>query len=278
MSNKIAIVTGSSSGFGLFAVIELALQGFTVMATMRDTNKAKRLLEFAKEKRVLESIQIHQLDVTSTESINEFGNKLNDEPSVDVLVNNAGFAVGGFSEELSLEEYRRQFDTNFFGVIAVTNTVLPFMRANGQGRIINISSISGRIGFPGLSAYTASKHALEGYSESLRLELKPFGIDVSLIEPGSYQTNIWESASTMMKKPDSPYLSYMERIIKEIEKGKTQHGNPIEVAKLVAKLATQSKTPNLRYPIGKSTKLNTLLKNILPWRLLESIMIKKLKP
>ncbi|CRK84974.1 SDR family oxidoreductase [Neobacillus massiliamazoniensis] len=278
MSNKIAIVTGSSSGFGLLAVIELALKGFTVMATMRDTNKAKRLLELATEKGVIESIQIHQLDVTSTESINELRKKLNDEPSVDVLVNNAGVAVGGFSEELSLEEYRRQFDTNFFGVIAVTNTVLPFMRAKGQGRIINISSISGRIGFPGLSAYTASKHALEGYSESLRLELKPFRIDVSLIEPGSYQTNIWSSVDPMMKNADSPYHSYMESILKEIDNGKAEHGNPKEVAKLVAKLATQSKTPNLRYPIGKGTKLNTLLKNILPWRLLEDIMIKKLKP
>jgi NAD(P)-dependent dehydrogenase (short-subunit alcohol dehydrogenase family) len=152
------------------------------------------------------------------------------------------------------------------------------MRAKSQGRIINISSISGRIGFPGLSAYTASKHALEGYSESLRLELKPFGIDVSLIEPGSYQTNIWSSVDTMKKNADSPYLSYMESIQKEIENGKAAHGNPIEVAKLVAKLATQSKTPNLRYPIGKGTKLNTLLKNILPWRLLEDFMIKKLKP
>lgn len=190
MTKKTAIVTGSSSGFGLLCAVELALKGFTVIATMREVNKSKPLLERAKEQKVDNLIHVHPLDVTSTESINLFKTLLVDYPSVDVLVNNAGFALGGFSEELSIENYRLQFETNFFGLIAVTQAVLPLMRAKKHGRIINMSSISGRIGFPGLSAYVASKHALEGYSESLRLELKPFGIDVSLIEPGSFQTNI----------------------------------------------------------------------------------------
>jgi NAD(P)-dependent dehydrogenase (short-subunit alcohol dehydrogenase family) len=185
MTQKTAIVTGSSSGFGLLTAIELALKGFTVIATMRDVNKAQPLLELAKENRVENFIHVLPLDVTSTESILLFRDKLENYPSIDVLVNNAGYALGGFSEELLIEDYRLQFETNFFGLIAVTQTVLPLMRAKKQGRIINMSSISGRIGFPGLSAYVASKHALEGYSESLRLELKPFGIDVSLIEPRS---------------------------------------------------------------------------------------------
>ncbi|MFJ7726422.1 SDR family oxidoreductase [Neobacillus sp. NPDC097160] len=277
MMKKTAIVTGSSSGFGLLCAIELAISGFTVIATMRDVKKAKPLLKAAKEKEIAEFLSIQQLDVTSPDSIAQFYITLSDYPSIDVLVNNAGFALGGFSEELSIEEYRRQFETNFFGVIAVTQAVLPFMRANGHGRIINMSSISGRMGFPGLSAYVASKHALEGYSESLRLELKPFGIDVSLIEPGSYQTNIWASVDQMNINPSSPYLSYMESMMKEIEGGKAEHGNPIDVAKLVAQIASQRKTPDLKYPIGKGVKQNLFLKSFLPWRFIESVILKKLK-
>ena len=278
MKSKTAIVTGSSSGFGLLTTIELALEGFTVIATMREVNKGKPLLDLAKEKQVEDFIHVLPLDVTSQDSIRLFQTLLAEYPAIDVLVNNAGFALGGFSEELSVEAYRSQFETNFFGLIAVTQAVLPSMRAKKQGRIINMSSISGRFGFPGLSAYVASKYALEGYSESLRLELKPFGIDVSLIEPGSYQTNIWASVDGMEVNGESPYSSYMENILKEIEGGKAGHGNPIEVAKLAAQIASQPKTPELRYPIGAGVKNMLTLKSFLPWKLLESIIIKKLKP
>ncbi|MFL6518145.1 MAG: SDR family oxidoreductase, partial [Bacillus sp. (in: firmicutes)] len=246
MTKKTAIVTGSSSGFGLLCTVELASKGFIVMATMRDVNKSKPLLERAKEHKVDNLIHVLPLDVTSTESINLFKTILADYPSVDVLVNNAGFALGGFSEELSIDDYRLQFETNFFGLIAVTQAVLPFMRAKKQGRIINMGSISGRIGFPGLSAYVASKHALEGYSESLRLELKPFGIDVSLIEPGSFQTNIWANVDGMKINAESPYTSYMESLLNEIEGGKANHGNPLDVAKLAAHISTQPQSPDLR--------------------------------
>ncbi|MGG3466906.1 SDR family oxidoreductase [Neobacillus pocheonensis] len=278
MSRKTAIVTGSSSGFGLLCAIELALEGFSVLATMRDVNKAKPLLDLAEEKNVSDYINIKPLDVTSTESINQFETDLSSYPSLDVLVNNAGFALGGFSEELSIEEYRQQFETNFFGVIAVTNAVLPFMRARNKGRIINMSSISGRMGFPGLSAYSASKYALEGYSESLRLELKPFGIDVALIEPGSYQTNIWSRVDQLEINAESPYFPYMKSLTNEIERGKADHGNPLEVAKLAAQLATQPKSPKLRYPIGKDVKKNLFLKSFLGWELIESAILRKLKP
>ncbi|MEH7074637.1 SDR family oxidoreductase [Neobacillus drentensis] len=277
MNNKIAIVTGSSSGFGMLTAIELALKGFTVIATMRDINKSKALLELAAENKVEDFIHVQPLDVTSSESIHLFRGKLTDYSAVDVLVNNAGFALGGFSEELSIDDYRLQFETNFFGLIAVTNAVLPLMRTRKKGRIINISSISGRFAFPGLSAYVASKHALEGYSESLRLELKPFGIDVALIEPGSYQTNIWSSVDGLEVDPESPYKSYMESLLHEIEGGKASHGQPIEVANLAAQIASQPKSPDLRYPIGTGVKNMLALKSILPWKLLESIILKKLK-
>lgn len=278
MKQKTAIVTGSSSGFGMLTVIELALKGFTVIATMRDINKSESLLTLAKENKVEDFIHVQPLDVTSSESIQFFRGTLGNYPAVNVLVNNAGFALGGFSEQLFVDEYRRQFETNFFGVIAVTQAVLPLMRAKKQGRIINISSISGRLGFPGLSAYVASKYALEGYSESLRLELKPFGIDVSLIEPGSYQTNIWAGVDGMEINPESPYTSYMESLLGEIEGGKAKHGNPREVAKLAAQIASQQKSPDLRYPIGAGVKTMLRLKNLLPWKLLESIILKRLNP
>jgi NAD(P)-dependent dehydrogenase (short-subunit alcohol dehydrogenase family) len=276
MKRKIAIVTGTSSGFGMLCAVELAKAGFEVISTVRGLDKAENLLRLADEQGVSDFIQLHTLDVTSEESVRSFAAYLSKFPSIDVLVNNAGFALGGFCEELSVDEYRLQFETNVFGVIAVTQTVLPIMRKNRTGRIINMSSISGRFGFPGLSPYTASKHALEGLSESLRLELKPFGIDVILVEPSSYQTNIWSSVDNTTVSRDSPYHFYMERLLDEIESGKAGHGNPLDVANLVAKIASQKKTPKLRYPIGKDIKIRLFMKSIFPWKLLESVILKKL--
>jgi NAD(P)-dependent dehydrogenase (short-subunit alcohol dehydrogenase family) len=276
MKRKIAIVTGTSSGFGMLCAVELAKAGFEVISTVRSLDKAENLLRLAEEQGVSDFIQLQTLDVTSEESVRYFAEYISKFPSIDVLVNNAGFALGGFCEELSVDEYRLQFETNVFGVIAVTQAVLPIMRKNRAGRIINMSSISGKFGFPGLSPYTASKHALEGLSESLRLELKPFGIDVVLVEPGSYQTNIWSSIDNTTVNSDSHYHFYMEKLLEEIESGKAGHGDPLDVAKLVAGIAAQQKTPKLRYPIGKGIKLSLFMKSILPWRLLEKAVLKKL--
>jgi len=274
---KTAIVTGSSNGFGLLSVLELAKNNFHVIATMRNLDRGLALLDMARNLNLSTSIQLETLDVTSPESIQEFKTVLEKLNSVDVLVNNAGMAIGGFCEELTLEDYRRQFETNFFGVIAVTQAVLPLMRLNRKGRIINMSSISGRVGFPGLSPYTASKHALEGYSESLRLELAPFGIDVVLVEPGSYKTNIWSGMDEVELTEKSPYFDYMKTLKNEIERGKSNHGNPVEIAKLVAQIASQPQIPKLRYPIGRGVKANILFKKFLPWKILESVIIKKLQ-
>ncbi|MFS0636087.1 SDR family oxidoreductase [Mesobacillus foraminis] len=276
MDKKIAIVTGSSSGFGLLCVLELAKAGFEVIATMRNTGKAKSVLDEAARHDIENSIHIQPLDVTSMESIDQFKDYLNTLESVDLLVNNAGFAMGGFSEEVSVEEYRRQFETNFFGVIGVTQAALPFMRRKGSGKIINMSSISGRIGFPGLSPYASSKHALEGYSESLRLELKPMGIDVVLVEPGSYKTSIWSGMDEIIIRADSPYRSFMESLKTEVEKGKADHGNPEDVAKLVTRIAMQPTSPDLRYPIGKGVKRNLLIKSLAPWKVIEAAILGKL--
>lgn len=277
MIKKYAIITGASSGFGLLSVIELAKQNFHVIATMRDLTKADQLLQIAKKEDVSNLISLHPLDVTSNESIQQFKEQLKQYQAIDVLVNNAGYALGGFSEEISTDQYRQQFETNFFGVISVTNAILPIMRSQGFGKIINMSSISGKIGFPGMSPYVASKHALEGYSESLRLELKPNGIDVVLIEPGSYSTNIWSIIDNITVNQYSPYHQYLMKILEQVNNGKTKHGNPRDVARLVCEIATMKKSPKLRYPIGKGTRQNIILKNLLPWRTLENMILKQLQ-
>ncbi len=184
---SVAVITGTSSGFGLLAAIELARRGLRVFASMRDLGKSATLDAAAREAGVgLEKIA---LDVTSESSIAAAVREVHDRAGrLDVLVNNAGFGMGGAFEDLSMAELREQFETNFFGTCAVTKAVLPGMRERKSGRVVNVSSISGLVGAPGTSAYCASKFALEGWSESLRHELRPFGVRIVLVEPGTYRT------------------------------------------------------------------------------------------
>ncbi|MFE8699404.1 oxidoreductase [Cytobacillus sp. FJAT-54145] len=278
MTEQIAIVTGSSSGFGLLTCIELAKKGFQVIATMRNLAKGDTLLQLAKQEGVSGQITLQELDVTHDASITQLKSYLEGVGRVDVLVNNAGYAGAGFVEEVPIEEYREQFETNVFGVIAVTQAILPIMRTQGSGKIINVSSISGRIGFPGLSPYVASKHALEGLSECLRLEMQPYGVEVVLVEPGSYKTNIWSTGKQVTEKSlqeSSPYYTYMRKIENQLEKGEASFGNPEEVATKIAEIA-QAKGSTLRYPLGKGVKLSVFLKTNLAWKRWESIFLKKL--
>ncbi|QUW24111.1 oxidoreductase [Bacillus cereus] len=279
MNKKVAIITGSSSGFGLLTTLELAKKDYLVIATMRNLEKQVNLLSQATQFNLLQNIKIQQLDVTDQNSIHNFQLFLKDVNRVDLLINNAGYANGGFVEEIPVEEYRKQFETNLFGAISITQLVLPCMREQKSGKIINISSISGQVGFPGLSPYVSSKHALEGWSESLRLEVKPFGIDVALVEPGSYNTNIWEvgkQLATNQSDTTSPYKEYMDKIQKHINSGSDTFGNPIDVAKKIVDIA-EAKRTTLRYPIGKGVKFMILAKKILPWRLWEHLVLRSFK-
>ncbi|PGZ96126.1 short-chain dehydrogenase [Bacillus pseudomycoides] len=279
MTEKIAIITGSSSGFGLLTSLEFAKNGYLVIATMRNVEKQTELIEKATSLHIEQNIKIHPLDVTSKESIGKFTAFINNLRRVDILINNAGYASGGFAEEIPIEEYRKQFETNVFGAIAVTQAILPIMRRQKRGKIINVSSISGKMGFPGLSPYVASKYALEGWSESLRLEVKPFGIDVSLIEPGSYNTNIWEIGQKLAEatsESDSPYKEYMKKIEQHILNGSETLGNPKDVAEKIVAIA-ESQHLTLRYPIGKGVKLMILLKNLLPWKWWEFLVLSRFK-
>jgi NAD(P)-dependent dehydrogenase (short-subunit alcohol dehydrogenase family) len=278
MNKQIAVVTGSSSGFGQFTSLEFAKRGFRVIATMRNTQKSTEILNQAKLLGLEELIHIQELDVTSADSIQSWKQFMEKLGRIDVLVNNAGYAAAGFVEEIPIDEYRKQFETNVFGVIAVTQAILPMMRQQGMGKIINMSSISGRIGFPGLSPYIASKHALEGWSESLRLEMKPFGIDVVLVEPGSYETNIWSTGKHVTEKSlqsDSPYFKEMQKIENHLNKAASKYGNPEDVARLIVSL-THKKSPPLRFPIGKGVKVGIVLKNTLPWKYWERMFFDRL--
>ncbi|GGD11433.1 short-chain dehydrogenase/reductase [Pontibacillus salipaludis] len=279
VQSKVAVVTGASGGFGSLTVVNLAKQGYVVLAAMRDVSKVSVFEPFQNEKWYKQIIPV-PLDVTKEESIRDFQYYIEKIGRCDVLVNNAGFALGGFSEEIQMSEYRDQFETNVFGVMGVTQTVLPLMRQQRFGKVINVSSISGLFGFPGLSPYVSSKYALEGYSESLRLEVKPFGIDVALVEPGSYRTNIWSSGRVVTEqslKKDSPYFDYMERIEQELKNGEDSLGDPQEVADLISQLADRKMIRNLRYPVGKGVKGMVKAKTILPWSALEKLILKKLK-
>lgn len=279
MNKKIAVITGASSGFGLLTTLELAKKDYLVIATMRNINKQKDLISQATKLNLQQNIKIQQLDVTDQNSIHNFQLYLQEISRVDLLLNNAGYANGGFVEEIPVEEYRKQFETNLFGAISITQLVLPYMREQKSGKIINISSISGQVGFPGLSPYVSSKYALEGWSESLRLEVQPFGIDVALIEPGSYNTNIWEvgkQLATNQSDTSSPYKEYMDKIQKHINSGSDTFGNPIDVANKIVEIA-ESKRANLRYPIGKGVKFMIFAKKILPWRLWEYLVLRSFK-
>lgn len=279
MNNKTAIVTGTSSGFGLSTSVVLARKGFSVIAAMRDSRKSSNLLQEARKHGVDTRINVFELDVTDENSILAFQMRVLDEfGSVDVLINNAGYAGAGFVEEISMDEYRKQFETNVFGVFAVTKAFLPVMRKQKNGCIINVSSISGRVAFPGLSPYIASKHAIEGWSESLRLEMQPFGVKVVLIEPGSYKTNIWSTGKQVAAKSlqsHSPYQDYMQSLERYIAEGENSFGDPLDVARKIAEIAVME-TPDIRYPIGRGVKTTILLKNLFPWRLWEKIIINKL--
>ncbi len=278
MNKKIAIVTGVSSGFGLLTAVKLA-QSFFVIATARQPEKAEQLRGLAAKHHVADSIHITALDVTDEHSIEAFGKTISAYAPIDLLVNNAGTAYGGFIEDVPMEHFRKQFETNVFGLINVTKTVLPYIRKHSGAKIINVSSISGLTGFPALSPYASSKYALEGFSESLRLELLPFGIETALIEPGSYQTSIWStSLSNHMTVPadDSAYHQYYKKILSYVEKNADESGDPQEVADLIYQLAMKQRLKKLRYPIGKGVKLTLLFRALFPWSAWESILKKKL--
>jgi len=253
----VAVVTGSSSGIGFETALLLARSGFHTYATMRNLEKSKNITEIANTEKL--PLQVVQLDVDDDRSVKNAINKIvaaAENKRIDVLVNNAGYGLFGSLEDTLIEEIKAQFETNFFGVIRVTQQVLPVMRKqNSGGTIVNVSSVGGRIGVPVLSAYQSTKFALEGLSESLSYELEPFGISVVIIEPGFIRTNIINSSTSAEKAldPKSPYFPLMQKVKNRfksmMENASSSSSPPEEVAKVILQAIT-SENPQLRYTVG----------------------------
>jgi NAD(P)-dependent dehydrogenase (short-subunit alcohol dehydrogenase family) len=250
----VALVTGSSSGIGYETALLLARNGFKTYASMRNLGKSKDITQVANREKL--PLQVVQLDVNDDVSVKQAVEKIlaAEDQTIDVLVNNAGYGLFGALEDLSIEEIKAQFETNFFGVVRVTQQVLPVMRKQKSGTIVNMSSVGGRLGIPALSAYHSTKFALEGLSESISYELEPFGIRVVLIEPGFIRTNIMNSSIIAKKAQDlnSPYFSLtqqLEKSFKSAMENTSASSPPEEVAKVVLQAVT-SDSPKLRYAVG----------------------------
>ena len=252
VQQKVAIITGSSSGIGHATALLLARNRFHTYATMRNIKKSVDIMEIANRERL--PLQVIQLDVNDDTSIrNSIEKVISEKQRIDLLVNNAGYGLVGAFEDLSVEEIKSQFETNFFGVIRLTQQVLPIMRKQKSGTIVNVSSGAGRIGFPGMSAYVSSKFALEGLSESMSYELEPFGIKSVIIEPGVIRTNFKKNAVMSKKSLDDSFISPYSSIIQKMDASITsiiEHATPPEeVAKAILHVVT-SNNPELRFPIG----------------------------
>jgi NAD(P)-dependent dehydrogenase (short-subunit alcohol dehydrogenase family) len=259
----VAVVTGSSSGIGYETSLLLAKNGFFTYATMRSSDKSNKIINLKQNEKL--RLEVLRLDVTDDKSVKEAIKKIvNERGTIDVLVNNAGYALVGPLEELSIQEFKEQFETNVFGVIRVIKEILPIMRKQRHGIIVNISSVAGRTGFPLTSAYVNSKFALEGLSESIAYEIEQFGIKVILIEPGVIKTNfdrnlrigtgVSTTPTSTTNDRDSPYTDITKKRIAGF-KPRFENGlPPIEVAKVILRAITSTSKnvpPDSRYLVGE---------------------------
>ncbi len=274
-TEKIAVVTGSSSGIGLVTAVELAASGYRVAATMRDLARGGKLEGAAQQAGLRDRLDLRRIDITEMETIaNAVEGIIRDYGRIDLLVNNAGFSSGGFAEDMTLAELRQQMETNFFGNVAMTKAVLPAMRKQRSGHIVQISSVAGRMAAPLVSSYAASKFALEGWSEALRIEVHSLGIRVVLIEPGDYDTDIWERNLRIGKQaldPNSPNKERSQRFAEFVKSRAPKRRDPREVARLIASVANDP-NPKLRYLIGPDVKMQTWFRALAPWRRYERMV------
>jgi NAD(P)-dependent dehydrogenase (short-subunit alcohol dehydrogenase family) len=253
-TTRTAIVTGSSSGIGLETSIALARNGFYTYATMRNPAKGKTLADMAEKEKL--PLQVAELDVNSDESVRDTVDGIAKERKrIDVVVNNAGFALVGALEETSMDEIKTQFETNLFGALRVMKAVIPVMRRQTSGTIVNITSMGGKIAIPLDPIYHGTKFALEGITESVRYEMQPFGVNVILVEPGAVKTNFFDNLKLAQgaTRPDSPYARFMGSL-QSAAAHMVQDAIPArEVAEVIAQ-AAKSDSPQMRYVIGKDAQ------------------------
>lgn len=274
--SQVALITGCSSGIGEASARRLHAAGLTVYATAR---RPETLTDLAAS-----GVNTMALDVTDEASmVAAVDEAIASSGSIDVLINNAGYGLYGPVEQLPMEEIRRQFETNFFGLVRLTQLVLPHMRSNGHGRILNISSMGGRTTLPGGAMYHASKHAVESLSDALRIEVRPFGIDVVLIEPGPVKT-AWNdvaaasvaTASAADPGEDDPYLEFKNAVaggFGSVTEGPFSHlsSDPDSIAKVVVRAAT-TRRPRTRYLINPVARSTVAAKALLPDRVHDALL------
>jgi NAD(P)-dependent dehydrogenase (short-subunit alcohol dehydrogenase family) len=257
---RVAVVTGTSSGIGFETALTLARNGFYTYATMRNLKKSTNIKEIAyKEGLPLKVIQldVDNDDLSAKNAIQEI---TSEKQRIDILVNNAGYGLIGPIEDISIEEdIKPQFETNLYGVVRVTQQVLPIMRRQKSGRIINVSSIGGIVGYPFSAAYCSTKFALEGLSESLSYEVDQFGIKVILIEPAlvisDFHNNVKMAARKGDNPDDSPYTQMMQKLFEEYKQVEEQYQIPAEeVAKAIVNAAIVD-NPDQRYLVGKYSEM-----------------------
>ncbi|RJS46762.1 oxidoreductase [Nocardioides cavernaquae] len=252
---QVALVTGASTGIGRAAARELTAAGFTVIGTSRNAGRTEPLA----------GVEFLDLDVVSDESVATLVSEVIERfGRVDVLVNNAGAGMAGAAEESSIGQTKASFETNVFGTIRMTNAVLPHMRAQGAGRIVNISSILGLIPAPYMAVYAATKHAVEGYSESLDHEVREHGVRVILVEPGYTSTGFDTNAAWS----DSPIPAYARQrdIARDLVTSAMEKADdPTVVAKVIVAAATDA-NPRVRYTAGSLAGRVSTLRRLVPWR------------
>ncbi len=238
------LVTGASSGFGLLIANKLHQSGYHVIGTSRNPEKSQSSLPF----------KILTLDITDDNSIKSFGKQLFTEiKQLDVLINNAGFYLSGLGEETTIEQGKKQLETNFWGTVKLTNELLPYFRKQRFGKIITVGSIMGLISLPGGAYYAASKHALEGYFRALRFELNEFNIKVSMVEPVGFKTNIVTN-SIVAENKISDYDAYRTKLEDYTKDLFTKSEEPTAVVETLLKLV-ENENPNFNHPVGKGSTL-----------------------
>jgi NAD(P)-dependent dehydrogenase (short-subunit alcohol dehydrogenase family) len=276
---KTILITGATAGIGRHAALELVRQGHHVIATGRrapalDSLKSEASAVAAKSGGRLDVLTLDVTDASSVAVAVTAVDALTDERGLDVLVNNAGYGQMGPLEEVSDADLRRQFDTNVFGLMSVTRAFLPKMRARGDGRIVNVSSIGGRYTFPLMGAYNSTKYAVESLSDALRNELAPFGIDVSIVEPGPIATEFNDRAmetidvSAFAGSAYEPIVAQSERFRKQFEAGAA--GPEVTTRAIVH--AALARRPRVRYVVPRLVALMLAVLGLLPPRVVDFVM------
>lgn len=273
MNQQHVFITGVSSGIGLETFLLLGKNGFFVIGSVRNQQKKEQILLRAQEENMLHMVEIVILDITDHEQVKKIADKVIEKhEKIDILINNAGYCLGGFTEEVSMDEWQAQFDTNVFGTIAVTKEFLPYFRRQGYGRIVVLSSIIGRIGLPSMAPYASSKFALKGFSDSLRLELLHTKIDVTVVEPGAFQTKIWDKGLENLRESDNDLYERERKAIGLLaEKAFNSGKSPRVVAEYLLTICKENRVKK-QYVIGWQMKGLLLLFHLLPNVLIEAFL------